>query len=377
MTWARRLVAPVLGIAMVGAALYAIWRIPQYQGAKWAGHVPNDQLPELVNQFRQTTAQVVGGAALLLGLYLTWRRTGAAERTIEVERDRHVTERYTRAIDQLAHDRVEVRMGGIYALERIAHDSAKDAATIVEVLSAFVRERAPIKAEQPDLERRYGSGPQGGRRLVKTTIATDVQAAVSVLGRYHRSSGAPRATIDLQFTDLRTAVLEGADFSGAKLQGARFDEAALQDTSFVNADLRGTDFSLSRMHRVNLAGTRISDANFSDADLAYANFAGATISGCKATHAIFAFANLRGATIEGGNFASSGFHRADFTDARVSGMEGADLTVTNLTEAQCEHVKGVTMFSMMKMARSAARNEGQSDQPPREPEPPSSPASGS
>ncbi|MGH3218423.1 MAG: hypothetical protein ACRDPY_06785 [Streptosporangiaceae bacterium] len=36
-----------------------------------------------------------------------------------------MTDRYTKAIEQLGHDKLDVRIGGIYALERIARDSAK------------------------------------------------------------------------------------------------------------------------------------------------------------------------------------------------------------------------------------------------------------
>ena len=38
-----------------------------------------------------------------------------------------------------------IRLGGIYALERIARDSEKDHGPIMEVLTAYVREKAPRK----------------------------------------------------------------------------------------------------------------------------------------------------------------------------------------------------------------------------------------
>jgi hypothetical protein len=51
-----------------------------------------------------------------------------------------VTERYTRAIEQLGSDKIDIRLGGIYSLERIATDSTRDHPTIMEVLTAFIRE---------------------------------------------------------------------------------------------------------------------------------------------------------------------------------------------------------------------------------------------
>jgi hypothetical protein len=52
-----------------------------------------------------------------------------------------VTARCTKAIEQLGSDRLDVRVGGIYALERIAHDSPRDHLAVLEVLAAFIREQ--------------------------------------------------------------------------------------------------------------------------------------------------------------------------------------------------------------------------------------------
>src|SRR5215204_4000569 len=51
--------------------------------------------------FAQLLAQIAGGAALLFGLYFTWRRVEISQRTLETKQDQQVTERFTQAIDQL------------------------------------------------------------------------------------------------------------------------------------------------------------------------------------------------------------------------------------------------------------------------------------
>ena len=60
-----------------------------------------------------------------------WQR-----RTHELTEQGQVTDRYTKAIEQLGSEKLDVRIGGIYALERIARDSARDHPTVMEVLSA-------------------------------------------------------------------------------------------------------------------------------------------------------------------------------------------------------------------------------------------------
>jgi hypothetical protein len=84
-------------------------------------------------------------------------------------RQGQITDRYTAAVDQLGSDHRDVRLGGIYSLERIMRDSKLDQPTIVEVLSAFVRDRAPLNC------------PTG--RKGRDHPESDVQGALTVLGR--------------------------------------------------------------------------------------------------------------------------------------------------------------------------------------------------
>lgn len=61
----------------------------------------------------------------------------------ELDRQGQITERFTRAIDQLGSNTLDVRLGRIYALERIAEDSPEDHPQVIEVLTAYVREHTP------------------------------------------------------------------------------------------------------------------------------------------------------------------------------------------------------------------------------------------
>lgn len=63
----------------------------------------------------------LAGGLLLAGAYLTWRQ-------LQVNREGQITERYTRGVEQLGSDNRGVRVGGIYALERIAKDPPRIAA---------------------------------------------------------------------------------------------------------------------------------------------------------------------------------------------------------------------------------------------------------
>ena len=55
-----------------------------------------------------------------------------AQETLRISQEGQITERFTKAIDQLGNkDSLAVRVGGIYALERIARDSERDHGPII------------------------------------------------------------------------------------------------------------------------------------------------------------------------------------------------------------------------------------------------------
>jgi hypothetical protein len=76
------------------------------------------------NDARATLAQILGGFAVLVGLYFAWTN-------IVTTKEGQVTERFYKAIEQLGatgdsgKPKFELHLGGIYALERIARDSEK------------------------------------------------------------------------------------------------------------------------------------------------------------------------------------------------------------------------------------------------------------
>jgi hypothetical protein len=117
-------------------------------------HELQDNRLKLQNDDRTTLLQGLGGLAVLIGVFFSYRQLQhnrrQLEHSIQITREQHqldqqgqITERFTRAIDQLGHDRLDVRLGGLYALERLTDDSPRDQAPVAEVLSAFVRGHAP------------------------------------------------------------------------------------------------------------------------------------------------------------------------------------------------------------------------------------------
>jgi hypothetical protein len=93
------------------------------------------------NSVRATILQFAAGIVLIFGLCLT-------ARTVYLSRETHLTDRFTKAVEQLGHERREVRVGGIYALERLARNSVGDRHLVVEVITAYLHINAGLEEEQ-------------------------------------------------------------------------------------------------------------------------------------------------------------------------------------------------------------------------------------
>jgi hypothetical protein len=108
-------------------------------------------LAAALDAVRGRALAIATGLLALTAVYYTARNADTARRTAEVAlrtyqlgKQGQVAERYTKAIEQLGSSTRDIRLGGIYGLERIAADSARDHPTVIEVLTAFIREHAPL-----------------------------------------------------------------------------------------------------------------------------------------------------------------------------------------------------------------------------------------
>ncbi len=238
------------------------------------------------NDARGVILQALGGLVLLLGAYVTWRQLlvsrdqlqhnlrstsdqlKATQDQLVIAAQGQITERFTRATDQLGSDQIVVRLGGIYALERIAKDSPTDAGTIAEILGSYIRQHAPL----PGCGDASGAPPDIVDVPHLVARAADVQAALTVLAR---NAIRPEAEpLELLGVDLRRANLMGAHLVGVDLEGTHLGRAWMR-------------------------GARLDEADLTEADLREADLAGASLDAADLTGALLQGANLDGASLRG------------------------------------------------------------------------------
>ena len=150
---------------------------------------------------------------------------------LRLSRQGQMTERFTQAIEQLGSEKLEIKLGGIYSLERTAHEEKNYHWPVMEVFASYVRRHA---ARKPDKESRENATPE-----------PDIQAILDVIGRrseYHRiDKKVEYGTIELNNTDLQGANLQEAHLEGANLQGAILQEANLFRADLVGTNLQGAN----------------------------------------------------------------------------------------------------------------------------------------
>jgi hypothetical protein len=215
--WSDIVAGAVLAMVLVFGALLG-------PGARWlagerrplAEHERKDLTAkdrvDAVNSARQALMQSATGLVVIAGVVFTGGGLLYTARTLHTTEQGQITDRYTKAIDQLGSGKLDIRLGGIYALERVASDSARDDRTVYDVLAAFVREHDPepsVKASK-----------------LPNQPATDIQAALTVIGR--------RQPLDDEFD---AADLNSIRTPGADLEFAHLIRVDLTDADLIHADL--------------------------------------------------------------------------------------------------------------------------------------------
>ncbi|WP_221891486.1 pentapeptide repeat-containing protein [Microbispora sp. KK1-11] len=326
------------------------------------------------------TALAAGaGVGAAITLALSFRRQRHQEiitaHTTHDATERRVTELYTKAAEQLGHDKAAVRLAGLYALERLAQGNPGHRQTIVNVICAYLR-MPHTSPQSPDPRWSAPSTPGPwqtaapadpdpaleGERQVRLTAQTilaehlrdarrpDQRASLPSPPRHWPGmridlSGATLIDLDLTEAHLSEAQFEGATFSGdttfhgAVFTGmANFDRATFTgDASFSyagftdyawfdratftgEADFEGATFALDAVfYGATFSGNaQFSDATFTD----HALFPEATFTGDAAfDEATFTeFARFDGATFSG-DAVFDGVTVTEFTGCRMNRAE--------------------------------------------------------
>ncbi|MFD8495822.1 pentapeptide repeat-containing protein, partial [Amycolatopsis sp. NPDC059657] len=232
-------------------------------------------------------------------------RVAAASEQDAVER--RITDLYTKSVEQLGSDKAPVRLGGLYALERLAQTNPEQRSTVVNVLCAYLRMPYTPATESPDEHADEMTRALHAERVQERQVRLTAQrilAAHTYSGEDpHNPTAAYWPETEL---DLAGAVLIDLDLTGCRLGVAQFDRATfIGNTIFTEATFDGSGefFEATFNGHAYFRETKFTkDANF--------------LGAMFAKDAIFVEANFAGnAFFSGSTFAGeSNFEKANFDE---------------------------------------------------------------
>jgi hypothetical protein len=261
----------IFGLFAVGLSIWAStwWLLDQTGGL--SGVALATARMDAIKTGLSVGAGTGGSVALLLALRRQWlneRDQAHREQVAQQSQDhadrvasateydaaeRRLTDLYVKAVDQLGHSSATVRLGGLYALERLAQNDPAHQQTVVNVLCAYLRmpytpPAEPESAEQGDLGEEIQVRQAAQRILAIHLRHAEDQSAAAPAGA---SIFWPNIRVDLSrahlvgfgFIDCRVASMtcNGTHFSGeTSFRGLDCPLAFFQGAVFDgHADFRG------------------------------------------------------------------------------------------------------------------------------------------
>lgn len=184
----------VAGVVLIGTIMWlSYWGTQVSQDWATLQQNPTDASKKKFDASLEIAKAIVGGVGTVAtiggGFFVLWN--------VQLTQTRLITERFSKAVEQLGSDKIEVRLGGIYALERIAQDSDRDHWTIMEVLTSFIQEKSSMKriSDERIRAKAYEIWQKGSKgtdeqhwnsaigNLTAELMTRDIQASLTVIGR--------------------------------------------------------------------------------------------------------------------------------------------------------------------------------------------------
>ncbi len=222
---------------------------------------------------------LVSGFGALFGVYLAIQRTEeskrqskSAEREADTAEQRLITDQLNKATEGMGKSNqkdapvIEVRLGALYALERIAKGSAPDHAQIIEILCAYIRSNSPKYKETDEMKEPMDIQTTISHDWMKKKpsgeLREDIQTAVTVIGRRElwlegkEKEGLLKYLLNLRECDLSNCYFYNSDLSSSALMGTNLNNAR-----FINTNLRRAWMNLANMNGVIIKNADMYKAN--------------------------------------------------------------------------------------------------------------------
>ena len=221
-----------------------------------------NQYSEVLRNLAFLIVAVVGAPMAIWRTTLSSKNSKIAYKNTEIADRNSFTDTFTKAIEQLGattaenKPNIEVRLGAIYALEKLSQTNSEYYQSIIDILCSYVRQHAQI--------------PQETKQNKSNRTRIDVQTVMTVIGRRGLIDNEPSlnlASVYLRGINLDDANLHKANLMGADLMGASLYQAHLREAFLFSANLSGAVLIEANLIEANLSGAILLGAVLHRADL--------------------------------------------------------------------------------------------------------------
>jgi hypothetical protein len=358
----------------LGAALVPVWLI-LLGGTLWHLWLLFDGQESVLGDTGFGMGAVI--AAFLGGPFVIWG-TAIKQKTVKYHKEGHITDRISKAVEQLGEEKtvkrdagevtvpnIEVRIGGLLSLERIAQDSTqndkgRDHVRVMEILCAYVRQNAPASEARdfplPEWEPLPDDATEEARAAHEAWREarfgdTDIPVPGPNAYDWARSLPGPRADIALalqiigrrspeqRLVEARWGPTASADaawvFDTPCPELPEPEDDAPHGTEALDAFTAKLDAWKARIdgyegYRLDLRGTNLQGADLSGLTLSGSDLTEARMDGADVFEARMEGAELYRAWMTGADLAEARMMGADFEEALI---EGADLSLVRMEGA--------------------------------------------
>ncbi|MCY3957411.1 MAG: pentapeptide repeat-containing protein [Chloroflexi bacterium] len=317
---------------------------------------------------------VIGG--IVAAVLAVWR-SRVAERQASAAHQQAVTaqrsllnERYQRGAEMLGSDVLSVRLGGIYALDRLAAEQPDNYhIQVMQLFCAFARRPHHQHGDKPldpqDLKSDYrlGKDQSGAPNLIPIAEysraifpSLDIQAVMEAICSRDELRRNTELTanfkVDLSESDLSRlalvrippnlahATMWAINLTGAHLPSANLQSAVLSNAALSGANLLRADLSGANLRNSDLSGTVLSTANLTGAVLIKADLSKAKVIGADFAGAVLKDSNLSGAEFSGMPLPQEALNVINnHLPAIAPGLSNVNLAATGLTQSQLDEAR--------------------------------------
>ena len=243
----------------------------------------NDNKPENLRNLAYAMATLVAVLAGSATIFFSSIRVWINERNTKATEQGLITDRINSAVEGLGAEKtvkkdridttvpnIEVRIGAVLALERIAKENLDFHIQIMQLLCAYVRLNAPLDHD-----------------FHLTQPRLDIQIVISILGRRTK-----------QGRVYETKQKFRLDLSQCLLSYVNFEDGNFLGVNLSNSNLTGSSFQCGSFHGARLIGCILDKALFWDADFTGADFSDVTLVDTISLNEL-GHANLLGASLIG------------------------------------------------------------------------------